>query len=58
MLIAAAKGVLIILFFMHVKDGPKLTRVFAAAAFVWLLILLALTMTDYLSRNWLDIPGK
>jgi cytochrome c oxidase subunit 4 len=49
--IAVAKGLLIILFFMHLRYGSKLTWVFAAAGFVWLSILLSLTLTDYLTRN-------
>jgi hypothetical protein len=36
---------------MHLKYGPRLTWVFAAAGFVWLSILLTLTLTDYLTRN-------
>jgi cytochrome c oxidase subunit 4 len=51
LLIAVTKAVLIVLFFMHLRYGPRLTWVFAAAGFVWLGIMFALTMTDYLSRN-------
>jgi cytochrome c oxidase subunit 4 len=49
--IAAIKALLVILFFMHVRHGSKLTWIFAAAAFLWLGLLLSLTMTDYASRN-------
>ena len=28
------------------------------ASLLWLGIMLALTLSDYLSRGWLDIPGK
>jgi cytochrome c oxidase subunit 4 len=49
--IAAAKGLLIVMYFMHVKSGPKRAAVFAGAGFVWLAILLTLTMADYLTRN-------
>ena len=58
LLIAAAKGVLIVLFFMHVKYSHRLTWVFAAASLLWLTILLALTLVDFLSRDWLPIAGK
>ena len=51
LLIAVTKAVLIVLFFMHLRYGPRLTWVFAAAGFVWLGMMLAMTMTDYLSRN-------
>ena len=51
LLIAIAKALLVILFFMHVKYSPRLIWVFAGAAFVWLGILLVLSMSDYLTRN-------
>ena len=50
MVIAIAKAVLIILFFMHIRYGPKLTWVFAGAGFFWLTILLVLAMCDYATR--------
>jgi cytochrome c oxidase subunit 4 len=49
--IASVKAILIVLFFMHIRYGTRLTWPFAAAGFVWLGIMLTLTMTDYLSRN-------
>ncbi len=51
LIIAVTKALLIVLFFMHLHYGPRLTWVFAAAGFAWLGIMIALTMTDYLSRN-------
>jgi cytochrome c oxidase subunit IV len=51
LLIASAKCLLILLFFMHLWQGTKLTRVFAAAGFLWLFILLVLTAGEYLTRN-------
>jgi cytochrome c oxidase subunit 4 len=53
--IAMTKALLVILFFMHVRWGTRLTWVVAASGFFWLLILFGLTMTDYLSRGW--VPG-
>ncbi len=50
MTIAIVKAVLVILFFMHVRYGSKVTWVFAGAGFFWLLILFILTMSDYLTR--------
>jgi hypothetical protein len=32
--------------------------VVSIAAFLWLGILIALTLNDYLWRGWLDIAGK
>jgi len=45
------KAVLIILYFMHVRYGTKLTWVFAIASFLWLGILLVMTMNDYMTRQ-------
>lgn len=56
--IAVMKAVLIMLFFMHLMYSARLTWVFAGAAFVWLGILLVLTLSDYFSRDWLGILGK
>jgi cytochrome c oxidase subunit 4 len=58
MTIAAAKAVLIALFFMHALYSNRLTLVISGAALLWLGILIALTLSDYSSRGWLDIPGK
>jgi cytochrome c oxidase subunit 4 len=49
--IGIIKGLLILLFFMHVRYGSRVTWAFSAAGFVWLMIMLSLTMTDYFSRN-------
>ena len=46
MFIATAKGLLVVLFFMHVKQASKLTWLFASAAFVWLGILMFLSFND------------
>lgn len=52
MTIAVTKMLLIMLFFMHLKDSSRLTQVFAFAGFLWLAILLALTLSDYETRSW------
>ena len=56
LLIAVCKASLVVLFFMHVRYNTPLMWVFAAAGFFWLLILLALTLQDYYSRDW-EAPG-
>ena len=48
--IAAAKAILIVLFFMHVLYSAPLVRLFAVGGFVWLLLLFALLAPDYLKR--------
>lgn len=58
MTIAAVKAMLIVLYFMHVRYSPRLVWLYSGAALVWLALLLGLTTADYLSRGWLDIPGK
>lgn len=56
--IAAIKALLVVLFFMHVRyESQKMAWVFVVAGFFWLGILLALTMTDYLSRGSLGVVG-
>ena len=49
--IATTKALLVILFFMHVRYSTKLTMITVAAGFFWLLILITLSLTDYLSRT-------
>jgi cytochrome c oxidase subunit IV len=56
--IAVTKAVLIVLFFMHLLHSHRLTMVVCIASFLWLAIMLALTLSDYQSRDWLNIPGK
>ena len=50
--IAILKASLVILFFMHVKYSSQLTKLIVAGAFFFLIVLLGLTLTDYLSRGW------
>jgi cytochrome c oxidase subunit IV len=49
--IAAAKAILIVLFFMHVQSS-RLTWLIALSGLFWLGILLSLTLTDEMSRGW------
>ena len=50
--IAVIKAALVILYFMHVRYSPSLTKLVVAGSFLWLFILLSITMSDYLSRGW------
>jgi cytochrome c oxidase subunit 4 len=50
--IAIFKATLVVLFFMHVKDGTRLTWAVILGSVFWLGILLALTLSDYLTRVW------
>jgi cytochrome c oxidase subunit 4 len=53
--IAVTKATIVVLYFMHVRWSSKLTWVFACAGFLWLLILFAFVMSDYVSRAWLPV---
>ncbi len=55
--IAILKATLVVLFFMHVKYSSSLTKLIVGSAFFFLIILFALTMTDYLSRGWQVYSG-
>ena len=55
--IASTKGLLVVLYFMHVRFSSRLTWVFVGAGVFWLLILFVLTLADYLSRGWLPLPA-
>ncbi len=57
MTIAVTKMMLVLLFFMHVRYSSRLIWVIVASMFFWLIILLALTLTDYTSRDWFG-PNK
>src|SRR5258706_12801689 len=51
MTIAVVKGLLIILYFMHVRYAPRVTWAVAGAGFLWLGIMLALKFSGYAPRN-------
>src|SRR5881628_3550648 len=51
--IAVVKATLVILYFMHLRYSSRLTQVVVAAGVSWLIILFALTLSDYLTRHWL-----
>lgn len=49
--IAVFKATLVVLYFMHVRYGSRLTQVIVAAGVFWFVILIAFTMADYLTRS-------
>lgn len=49
--IAILKTLLIMLYFMHLRGAPGRVLMFATAGFLWLAIMVTLTMSDYLTRN-------
>jgi cytochrome c oxidase subunit 4 len=50
--IAVTKATLVVLFFMHVKYGSRLTWLVVLSSVLFLLILFFLTMNDYMTRSW------
>ncbi len=56
MTIASIKAILVVLYFMQVKFNTKLTWVWAALGFVWLIFLFG-TMGDYMTREWVHVTG-
>ncbi len=53
--IAITKAILIALFFMHIKGSSRVLHVAALAGVIWLLILISLTLGDYLTRGWVPL---
>lgn len=50
--IAVFKALLVVLYFMHVRYSSRLTWVFVAAGFVWFLVMIGFTLTDFQTRPW------
>jgi len=50
--IACFKAVIVILFFMHVKYQSKLVKMTVGAGFFTFIVLITMTLTDYMSRAW------
>lgn len=55
MTIAVTKATLVILFFMHVYYSDHLIKAVVVSAFVWLAMMIIITVSDYFSRGWLPI---
>ena len=50
--IASFKAVVVILFFMHVKHQSGLIKMTVGAGFFTFLVLITMTLSDYVSRAW------
>jgi cytochrome c oxidase subunit 4 len=55
--IAITKATLVVLYFMHARYSPRLTGLVVAAAVAFFVILVFLTLTDYVSRPWPLAPA-
>jgi cytochrome c oxidase subunit IV len=58
LVIAACKMMLVALFFMHLRHSLNLMKLVVGGGLLWLAILLALSLADYVTRGWLPVPGK
>jgi len=56
--IAIFKASLVVLFFMHVKYGTRLTKMIVMCGLYWLLLLLFIAMADLWTRGWMGVPGR
>jgi cytochrome c oxidase subunit 4 len=52
MTIAVIKATLVVLYFMHARYSSRLIWLIVASALFWMVILFALTFSDYLTRDW------
>jgi len=50
--IAVIKGTLVVLFFMHIRYSSKLTKLTICSGIFVFLVLITMTLTDYISRAW------
>lgn len=57
LLIAATKALLVVFYFMHIRYESGIIRCAAFIGVFWLGILMSLSIADYISRNWLLLPG-
>jgi len=59
LLIASFKALLVAMFFMHLRyENQKMSWVVGLAGVFWLTIMLSLTLSDYVTRNFLPVPGR
>lgn len=48
--IAIAKALLVMAFFMNLRYSTHLMKIFAGAGFFWLMLLIGISLVDYLTR--------
>ena len=51
LVIATVKATLVVLYFMHARYSPKRTQLVIICAIFWLAVMLALTLSDYSTRD-------
>jgi cytochrome c oxidase subunit 4 len=56
--IATMQAGILALVLMHGLFEKVLVRLIMAGALLWFMILMTLTMVDYITRNWVPVAGK
>jgi cytochrome c oxidase subunit 4 len=56
--IAVFKATAVVLYFMHARYSSRLIWLIVGSAIFWLVILFALTFSDYSTRSWLPALGS
>src|SRR4051794_12005554 len=56
--VAVTKASLVVIYFMGLRYNTSLTKTVAVGGFFWLTILFGITISDYLTRGWLGVPGR
>jgi cytochrome c oxidase subunit 4 len=54
MSIALLKATLVVLIFMHVRYSARLSKVSVVSGVLWLIILIGLTLSDYMTRGFIQ----
>jgi cytochrome c oxidase subunit 4 len=57
LLVAVAKAMLVVLYFMHVRYSSHLVTLALGGSLLWLLLLIMGVTADYMSRGWVGTPG-
>lgn len=50
--LAVGQMILVLIFFMRLRNSVKLVRLVSMVGFLWLMILFTLAFSDYLTRQW------
>lgn len=53
--IAMIKASLVVLYFMHVRYNDNVVRIAVFTGFLWLGVMIVLTLSDYIARGWVLI---
>jgi cytochrome c oxidase subunit 4 len=54
--IAVCKALLVVLYFMHVRYSTRLTKLVVVGGFMWLALMIGMTMVDEVTRAWIPMP--